>query len=58
MNVLCLGARIIGEEVAVELVQAFVKAQFTREERHVRRLNKLLQIEQEAFEGRFGTGTK
>ena len=58
MNVLCLGARIIGEEVAVELVQAFVKAQFTREERHVRRLNKLLQIEQEALEGRFGNGTK
>ena len=58
MNVLCLGARIIGDEVAVELVQAFVKVQFTREERHVRRLNKLLEIEREALEGRFGNGKK
>ncbi len=53
MNVLCLGARIIGEELAVELVQAFLAAKFTREERHVRRLQKVLQIEQDALNGRF-----
>ncbi len=45
MNVLCLGARIVGEEVAVELVRAFLAANFTKEERHVRRLNKVLEIE-------------
>ncbi len=53
MNVLCLGARIIGEEVAVELVRAFVDAQFTREERHLRRLNKVLEIERDALAGKF-----
>lgn len=45
MNVLCLGARIIGPELMPELVRAFVNAQFTREERHLRRLNKVLKIE-------------
>ena len=46
MNVLCLGARIIGQETAREIVQAFVSAEFTGEERHVRRLEKVRQIEQ------------
>ena len=46
MNVLCLGARIIGEELARELVAAFLGAAFSGEERHVRRLNKVLAIEQ------------
>jgi len=45
MNVLCLGARIIGLEVAREIVQAFLMARFTGEERHVRRLGKVAQIE-------------
>ena len=45
MNVLCLGARIVGEEVAREAVQAFVSATFTGEERHQRRLEKVLEIE-------------
>ena len=40
INVLCLGARVVGVEVAKELVQAFVRAQFSGEERHVRRLAK------------------
>jgi ribose 5-phosphate isomerase B len=56
MNVLCLGARIVGEELAVELVRAFLHAKFTHEERHVRRLNKVLQIEQEALTGMFRRG--
>jgi ribose 5-phosphate isomerase B len=50
MNVLCLGARIVGEELAAELVTAFVAAQFTNEERHVRRLEKVLAIERSAQE--------
>jgi ribose 5-phosphate isomerase B len=55
MNVLCLGARIIGDEVAVELVRAFVGAKFTQEERHLRRLNKVLDIERDALAGKFSS---
>ena len=47
MNVLVLGGRIIGEALARDLVDAFVGAQFSGEERHVRRLNKVLAIERE-----------
>lgn len=46
MNVLCLGARIIGSELAKELVVAFIDAQFSNVERHVRRVNKVYKIEQ------------
>lgn len=53
MNVLCVGARIVGEEVASELIRAFLNAQFTKEERHVRRLNKTLEIERDAIAGKF-----
>ncbi len=45
MNVLCLGARVIGTELAKELAAAFINAQFSNEERHVRRVNKVLTIE-------------
>ena len=45
MNVLCLGSRIVGDELAREIVAAFVSAQFTGEERHQRRLNKVLAME-------------
>jgi len=44
MNVLCLGARVIGGELAREIVSAFVNARFSGEARHVRRLNKVLAI--------------
>ena len=44
-NVLCLGARVVGIEVATEIVRAFVAARFTGEERHRRRLGKVLDIE-------------
>ena len=47
LNVLCLGARVIGIESALELITTFVNAQFTGEERHVRRLGKIVKIEQE-----------
>jgi ribose 5-phosphate isomerase B len=46
MNVLCLGARIIGPELVSELVLAFLRAQFSGDERHVRRLNKIKAIEE------------
>src|ERR1051325_4373073 len=46
-NVLCLGARVIGEELALEIVRAFVAARFTGEERHRRRLEKIAAIEKQ-----------
>ncbi|MFQ5996252.1 MAG: ribose-5-phosphate isomerase [Dehalococcoidales bacterium] len=52
MNVLCLGARIIGVELARELVTAFLGARFSGAERHQRRLQKLLAIESEAVPGK------
>jgi RpiB/LacA/LacB family sugar-phosphate isomerase len=45
MNVLVLGARVVGVALSQELVSAFVGAKFTNEERHVRRLNKVRAIE-------------
>jgi RpiB/LacA/LacB family sugar-phosphate isomerase len=45
VNVLVLGARIIGVELAHELVAAFLNAEYTAEERHRRRLGKVLDIE-------------
>jgi len=49
MNVLCLGARVIGDELAIELVDTFLKAKFTNEARHVRRLKKVYQIEKAQY---------
>ena len=51
MNVLCLGARVIGIELAAELAIAFIEARFTDEERHRRRLNKIMTMEREALRG-------
>lgn len=45
MNVLVLGARVIGEELAKELVNAFLTAEFSGEERHRRRLEKVIALE-------------
>jgi len=52
MNVLALGSRIIGESLAFELVDAFLAARFSGEERHVRRLAKLRAIESTYLRGR------
>lgn len=46
MNVLVLGSRVIGTALAKELVEAFLKADFTNEERHRRRLNKVLALDE------------
>ena len=45
MNVLCLGGRIIGIETAKEIVHAFANAKFSNEDRHKRRLEKVLALE-------------
>jgi ribose 5-phosphate isomerase B len=50
MNVICLGARIIGVALATELVDAFLNAHFTGEERHLRRLEKVLALERQALQ--------
>src|ERR1044072_5559839 len=45
MNVLCIGARVIGAALAHEIVEAFLAAAFSGEDRHLRRLQKVLAIE-------------
>lgn len=45
MNVLVLGSRVIAGALAHELVRAFVSARYTGEERHARRLAKVLALE-------------
>jgi transaldolase len=48
-NILCLGARVTGPELAVEIARAFLGAAFTGEERHVRRLAKIKDMEAASF---------
>ena len=45
MNVLCLGARIIGVELAREIARAFLGARFSGDARHLRRLAKVLALD-------------
>ncbi|MBI4802973.1 MAG: ribose 5-phosphate isomerase B [Elusimicrobia bacterium] len=46
MNVLCLGARIIGPALAEEITENFIEAAFSREPRHIRRLDKIISFEE------------
>jgi|SRR5690606_5374897 len=46
MNLICLGARVIGSELIFELTTTFLDAQFDKEERFRRRLNKVLALEE------------
>lgn len=48
LQVLCVGARVVGEELAAELVRSFLGARFSGEERHARRLAKVTALEGEA----------
>ena len=50
VNVLALGARVIGAAIAAELVAAFAGAEFSGEERHVRRLAKIAAIERDGLD--------
>ena len=52
MNVLTLGARVIGSEPALECALAYLHAVFSGEPRHKRRLDKVLAIERATIEGR------
>ena len=51
MNVLCLGGRVIGFELAKEILTAFLAASFIPEVRYKRRLEKLLQVEKRGIAG-------
>jgi len=52
LNVLCLGARVIGPELAKEIIRVWLDAVFSGAERHCRRLAKIDQIEKEFLKGR------
>ncbi len=66
MNVLCVGARVIGPELMLDLVRSFLAARFTGEERHRRRLEKVMVLERrfsgegasQRVNSRSGTTTK
>jgi len=49
VNVACLGARVVGSELAAACVMAFAGASFTGEERHVRRVGKVLEMEKDGL---------
>lgn len=49
MNVLCLGGRVVGIDLAKELVNAFLKARFSNEDKYQRRVNKIAAIEARRF---------
>jgi ribose 5-phosphate isomerase B len=51
LNVLCLGARVIGPELARELVRTFAAAEFSGEERHLRRLGQVAALERDGLDG-------
>jgi RpiB/LacA/LacB family sugar-phosphate isomerase len=53
MNVIVLGARIIGIQLAQDLVWMFLGAEFTAEERHLRRLEKLQKLESKFTKSRY-----
>jgi ribose 5-phosphate isomerase B len=50
MNVLCIGGRIIGSELAFEIIDAFLRARYEPQERHARRLEKVLEIEKRGLD--------
>jgi ribose 5-phosphate isomerase B len=53
MNVLCIGARVIGPEIAIEVVRSFLGAKYTPQPRHAKRVEKILQLQMRAAAGEF-----
>jgi ribose 5-phosphate isomerase B len=51
MNVICMGGRTVGPSVAWDLVQTFLGARFSQDERHLRRLGKVASLEVQAVDG-------
>ena len=54
MNLLVLGARIVGNALAMEVLEAFLGARFSEEERHRRRLGKIRRLEERDWSGEGG----
>lgn len=52
VNVLCLGARVVGSELALDIVRAWLAARFSNAPRHVRRRDKVIALETEFLGGR------
>lgn len=48
-NVLCLGSRVIGIGLAIDMVDIFIDTPFSGEERHQRRIDQIMAIENEKF---------
>lgn len=53
MNVLCIGARVIGPEIAMEVVRSFLGARYTPQPRHAKRVDKILDLQRRAAAGEF-----
>lgn len=47
-NMMALGGRVVGPGLALEIVDAFLNTEFSGDERHVRRINKVMSIEEQA----------
>ena len=54
LNILCMGGRTVGPAVAWDLVQTFLAAEFSRAERHLRRLSKVARMEGSPFDAAQG----
>jgi ribose 5-phosphate isomerase B len=46
MNLICLGGRVVGNQLAMEIVESFLEASYTGEERHQRRIAKITALEE------------
>ena len=53
MNVLCIGARVIGPETANDILKSFLNASYAPQPRHQKRVDKILDIERRALAGEF-----
>ncbi|MFN3191457.1 MAG: ribose 5-phosphate isomerase B [Aureliella sp.] len=53
MNVLCIGARVIGQETAMDIIRSFLSAEYAPQERHRIRVEKILEIERKALAGEY-----
>ncbi len=56
-NVMCMGARVVGPALALDLIAHYLKAEFSGAERHVRRLQKVADIEKECYQRYLGRVT-
>lgn len=53
MNILCIGARVIGPELAMEVIRSFLTAQYAPQPRHRKRVDKILEMERKAMSGEY-----